>query len=112
MSGGVVSKRVACWAAAGVLAIAAVAVVVLPLSPSLSKAEALLKGPPPFQPLGESGVLTSARCWHTGLWGLFGGNDKCTLTFSTGDSYRCEAFNAGSVGPGVKCAPRPFRRGE
>jgi hypothetical protein len=97
--------------AALIAVVVTLGVMVLPLGPDLSQAERALQGPPTFGYSGERGPAV-AHCTHTGLFGLLGSNDACTLTFRSGDSYRCTVFEAGEgLGLGMSCASRPFRRG-
>lgn len=97
---------------AALIAVAvALGVILLPLGPDLSQAARALQGPPTFSYPGEYGQPL-AHCTHTGLFGLFGGADTCTLTFCSGDSYRCTVASApDGLGLSMGCASRPFRRG-
>lgn len=83
--------------------------VVSPPTP-IQTAERLLQGPRTFYFAGEHGQPV-ARCHHTGLLGL-GSDDACTMTFPSGDVYRCTVFPPqDSLGAGASCASRPFRWG-
>jgi hypothetical protein len=95
------------------LASAGVTVLVLPIGVSLATAERFLQGPPTFAFPGETGQ-PSARCQHTGLFGLLGSVDTCTLTFPSGDYYRCSVDPPGFAGPSsagisASCDRKRFR---
>jgi hypothetical protein len=104
--------RIALLVLAALIAVAAaLRIFVLPLGPDVAQAERALQGPPTFGYSGEHGPAV-AHCTHGGMFGLLGFTDDCTLTFRSGDSYRCGVFQAGDgVGLGMTCASRPFRRG-
>lgn len=104
------------WLIVALVAIAVVGAAVLievsiasnpvPIQP----AERFLQGPPTFYFAGERGQPV-ARCHHTGLFGLRS-DDVCTLTFPSGDAYRCTVDPPqDSAGASAGCASRPFRRG-
>jgi hypothetical protein len=97
---------------AGLIAVASLLrIFVLPLGPGLAQAERALVEPPTFSFAGEHGRPV-AHCTHGGMFGLLGATDHCTLTFRSGDSYRCDVFQAGDgLGLATGCASRPFRRG-
>jgi hypothetical protein len=76
---------------------------------SIRTAERFLQGPPTFSYGGERGQPV-ARCHHTGLFG-WSAEDACTLTFPSGDAYRCTVSPPrDSAGASASCASRPFRR--
>ena len=102
--------------AAGILAVLVVggAVLVFPIEVPLKTADRFLQGPPTFAFPGEAGQPV-ARCHHTGLFGLLGSVDDCTLTFPSGDYFRCTVDPPGFGGPAsagmsASCSPRRFSR--
>jgi hypothetical protein len=82
---------------------------VVPSPVPIRTAERFLQGPPTFSYAGEHGQPV-ARCHHTGPFG-WGSDDACTLTFPSGDAYRCIVSPPqDSAGASASCASRPFRR--
>ena len=88
--------------------VAIVAVLVLSIEVSLRTADRFLQGPPTFSFPDETGQPI-ARCHHTGIFGLIGSEDACTLTFPSGNSYRCWVDPPGSEGISAGCDQRRFR---
>ena len=82
----------------------------LPRAASVSEAEHLLAGPPTFAFTGERGQPV-AHCAGPALFGFFHTTDRCTLTFPTGDTYRCTVATtpSGEAGWSAACAPHPVR---
>lgn len=91
----------------GVVAVVGMRYLLLPRAASRAEAEHLLAGPPTFAFAGERGQ-PAARCVGPALFGFFATTDRCTLTFPTGDMYRCKvAATSSGAGWQATCAPHP-----
>lgn len=95
----------------GVLTVIGMRYLLLPRAATVSEAEHLLAGPPTFGFAGESGQPV-ARCVGPAVFGFFATTDRCTLTFPTGDTYRCtvSTTRSGAAGWQATCARHPERR--
>jgi hypothetical protein len=81
----------------------------LPHAVPISQAQRFLAGPPTFRFAGEEGQ-PKARCTGPALAGIFSTTttDVCTLTFPSGDVYKCKVFAArAEVGAEARCNARP-----
>jgi hypothetical protein len=113
-NGGGIAKSVKLtWRSAAAIAVAVILVafaIEIFLVPSVSPQtaeHALLS--PPFSFAGEHGQPI-ARCHRTGLFSL-GSDDQCTLTFASGDVYRCTVSPPqDQAGIDSSCAVHPVRR--
>ena len=81
----------------------------LPRADSVAAADYFLDGPNRFTFRHETGTPV-AHCRAAPLLGFFSTTLHCTLTYPSGDVYRCKVFTTRTVGTGASCDTQPFRR--
>jgi hypothetical protein len=83
----------------------------LPRADSVAAASYFLDGPRRFTFRHETGTPV-AHCRAAPLLGFFSTTLHCTLTYPSGDVYRCKVFTTRTVGTGASCDTQHFRRSQ